>query len=304
MSGRGPSEERRGWARAGAGLFALGLVALGIFGVLFYATLPRRLPAARDWREVAALLAREGLPGDAVALAPWWAERARQAVPPALPVLALPHLGGEDLPGLRRVWLLAIPAAPGYRRDLARELAARSGAATSPLRIGGLELTRYDLRDPTIPLEVLAERLDAAAIAVGGHACARVSPGAFRCPPSGATVKREVREVEFLPRPCITVHPGSGLAAPLEITFRGVKLGRSLRAHAGVVGPGEREDVDPFRLTVMVDGRRIGGAEERGSWQAFQVDLPAPGHVRDVTFTIRATETERRQLCFDAYVLP
>ncbi len=290
-------------------IFAAGVAALGLYGMSFYSTLPERLPAALDWRSAAALLARDARPGDAVALAPWWAERAREVLPASLPVMAFPRLAGEDLVGVRRVWLLSLPKAPGHRFDLEGDLAARAGAMAGPEQLGGLEVTRYDLRAPLVPLAFLPDRLAAAEVSAAGRACARDGRGVFRCPsPPFVVVAREVREVDFLPRPCLHAHPSPQPGAPLTIAFQGVPLGRALRGHTGIVGAEAPAGEAPIRLSVKIDGADVGAAEEppgRPGWHTFQLDTTRyAGHVGAVTFTVEAAAADHRHLCFDAYTLP
>jgi len=272
----------------------------------FQSRLPSRLPSALDWRSLAALLARDARPGDAVALSPWWAERARGVVPATLPVLAFPRFAGEDLVGVRRVWLVALPDAPGHRWEVEDDLAARAAAMADTVRLGELAVTRYDLRGPTLPLAFLPDRLARASVALGETACAPDGGGGFRCPGSRATVAREEREVEGLPRPCIVALPPPGGAA-LRVTFPGVPLGRALRGHLGVVGEAALGGSGPVRLAVSLDGREVGRAQlppRDPSWRAFQVDtVLEAGRTREVALTL-ALEGEPRPVCLDAYVLP
>ena len=294
---------RRHWAA----LFAAGVVALGIHGWWFYTSLPGRLPSSLDWRAAMVMLGRDARPGDAVALEPWWAERAREVLPASLPVMAFPRMADEDLVGVRRVWLLALPSAPGHRFELEGDLAARAVAIDGPQRLGRLELTRYDLRSPLLPLAFLPDRLATATVSVGGRPCARDARGAFRCPgPPFVVVAREVREVNYLPRPCLYAHPAPG--APLTIEFPGVPLGRALRGHTGIAGEATLVGEAPVRLTVLVEGKEVGWAEEppaQPGWHAFQIDTGRfAGRSGTVTLVVTAADVADRLFCFDAYVLP
>ncbi len=290
-----------------AALFAAGILALGGYGWWFYAALPGRLPSPLDWRAAAVALGRDARPGDAVALEPWWAERAREVLPAWIPVMALPRLAGEDLVGVRRVWLLALPRTPGHRIDVERDLAARAAAVAQPLRLGGLQLTRYDLRSPTLPIAFLPDRLGTAAVSVGGRPCAPDDRGAFRCPaPPFVVVARGMREVDSLPRPCLYAHPSPG--EPLAIRFPAVPLGRTLRGHTGIVGEAALAGRAPVRLAVLIDGEEVGQAEEppgEPGWHAFELGTTRyAGRSATVTFVVSAADVESRHLCFDAYVLP
>jgi len=255
------------------------------------------------------LLARDARPGDAVALDPPWAERAREVLPASLPVLSFPRLAGEDLLGVRRVWLLALVKAPGRRRLLERDLLSRAGSAIESVRLGALELTRFELHSPLVALAFLPDRLDSAKVSAAGQDCARQAIGSFRCPTGQSVgVAREEREVDFLPRPCLRAHPSAPGTSPLTITFPEVPMGRILRGHTGMVGETAPTGRAPTILTVHVDDEEIGAAEEdprQTGWHTFRLDTPREaGHLATVTFTLSTEDVGPREFCFDAYTLP
>jgi hypothetical protein len=284
---------------AWAALLAAAVSAAGLYGLWFQATLTGRLPSSTDWKALATLLARDTRPGDAVALAPPWAERARQILPERLPsrpevplpILAYPSYaeGVEDLPGIRRVWLVSLPDAPGGAGPIAAQLAARSDAVEGPIRIGQLALTRHDLRAPRIPIWSLADRLHAAS-----------TQGA-------AAVTRETREVGFLPRTCVVARfPGPG-AEPVVLRLPATPLGVVLRGHAGLVGdPSGGEP--PVSLRVKVDGVELGRAEAAAgtpAWRPFLVDtsrLSAASH--EVAVEIVPSGPLPRGVCVELLALP
>ncbi|HEY6107231.1 MAG TPA: hypothetical protein VIV59_14700 [Anaeromyxobacteraceae bacterium] len=305
--------------RHGAAAFAAVVGALGLHGVLFQARLPGRLPGELDWRAAAALVQRDARPGDAVALAPVWAERARQVLPERLPahpdaplvVMAYPRYtpAAEDLVGVRRVWLLSLPGAPGADRAIARDLAARASSRDGPQRLGAIEVTRYDLRSPVLPLAFLPDRLAGARVRLGAAPCPSAPGGGFRCPgPPWLRVAREVREMDLLPRPCVYAHPGTDAAAPLAVEFPDVPMGRVLRGHTGIAGDAALRGASPVRLGVKVDGEDLGAIEElprRPGWHVFQMDTTRlAGRARTLTFTVTAADPRARWFCFDAMTLP
>jgi hypothetical protein len=284
---------------AWAALLAAAVSAAGLYGLWFQARLPGRLPSSTDWKALAAVLARDARPGDVVALAPAWAERAREILPERipsrpevpLPVLAYPSYaeGVEDLPGVRRVWLVSLPGAPGGTGPIPAQLAARSGAVDGPLRIGQLALTRHDLRSPLLPLWSLADRLPAASIR------------------GATTVARETREVGFLPRTCVVARfPGPGLE-PVVLRLPSAPLGASLRGHAGLVGDGSGREPS-VSLRVKVDGVEMGRAEASAgtpAWRTFVVDtsrLSPSGH--EVGVEIVPSGPLARGVCVDLMALP
>ena len=299
--------ERRPPGRAAAVLFAILVSALGLYGLAFQATLRWRLPSPGDWQAAAAHLAREARAGDAVVLAPWWAERARVALPPAIPVLAFPRLAGEDLPGLRRLWLLELPRAPGGTGDGARDLRGRAVAAGATARFGALALTPLALAEPILPLAFLPDRLEGASVTWGEARCAPTS-GGFRCPGKGGpSVLRQVREVEELPRTCLVIEPSPGAAA-LRIAFDAVPLGRLLRGHTGIVGEASLGGEEAVEVGVEVGGERALALAEPAAtpgWHRFEVGThPSAGGAARVTFTLSTRDPGPRPLCLDAYTLP
>ena len=295
---RAGSRLRPARGAAWAALFALAVAAAGIHGIWFQATLPVRLPSPTDWKAAAAVIARDARPGDAVALAPAWAERAREILPEAvparpeipLPVLAFPSYADtdEDLAGIRRVWLLSLPGAPGGPGRAATQLAARAGTVEGPLRLGRLELTRYDLRAPVLPLWSLADRLAAASIQ-----------------PGDAVVSRETREVGFLPRTCLLARFPGPRASPAVVRLPSVPLGTALRGHVGLAG-----DLPDGRVTVRlkIDGAEAGRADASGgspAWVPFVVDtarLTPTGH--DVELEIFPSGPLPRGVCVELVALP
>jgi hypothetical protein len=284
------------WATA----FAVAVTVAGLFGLWFQATLPSRLPTATDWRAAASLLAREARPGDAVVLSPWWAERARQELPDrlparpdtALPVLSLPSYaeGVEDLAGIRRVWLLALPGAPGADARIAGELAARSASVEPTVTLGRIALTRHDLRSPVLPLLSFVDRLPSATV--------EGAPARFA---------REVREVDGLPRACIVAAFAGSSPAPATLRFRDVPLGRALRGHLGLVGD-VAAGASAVSVRVRVDGVDLTRAEARpggAPWAPFQADtarLRSPA--REVEVVISPSGPLPRGACLDLVVLP
>jgi hypothetical protein len=284
---------------AWAALLAVAVSAAGLFGLWFQATLPGRLPSSTDWKAVAAVLARDARPGDAVALAPPWAERAREVLPerlPSRPEVLLPILahpsyaeGVEDLTGISRVWLLSLPDAPGGAGSIAAQLAARSSVVEGPVRIGRLTLTRNDLRAPLLPLWSLADRLHSASIQ------------------GAAPATREIREVGFLPRSCLLARlPGPG-GGPVVLRLPAVPLGAALRGHVGLVGDPPR-GAPPVSLRVKVDGVELGRSEASAAppaWRPFTVDTSRlPPILHEVTVELAPSGPLPLWVCVDLAALP
>jgi hypothetical protein len=287
--------------RLAAIAFAIGAGLVGATAVVAQARLAARLPSARDWEAVRGLVAREARPGDAVVLSPPWADRAREVLPTTAPVLARARWGGEDLLGVRRVWLLSIPRAPGFSWDPELDLLER-GSRTAPAeRVGAFEVSLLELAYPTLPLTFLPDRLGTAKVSLGGTPCALDATGAFRCDaPAPARVAREVREVNGAPRPCLVASFAAGV--PLAITFPAVRVGRVVRGHVGGLGGAA---VPPVRIAVVLDEEEAGSAEVTGaSFLPFQVDTTRfAGQPREVSIVL-GSPAAPAALCLDAETLP
>jgi hypothetical protein len=284
---------------AWAALLAFLVAAAGLWGLWFQATLPGRLPGTTDWRAVAAVLSREARPGDAVVLSPPWAERAREFLPDripgrpdvALPVLALPSYAedAEDLPGVRRVWLVALPGVPRLRATIPAQLALRSERVEPPLRAGGLDVVLHELRSPVLPRWSLPEALPTASVR-----------------PEGAPVSRQVREVDRIPRACALVAFDGPAPGPVSLRLPGVPLGTSLRGHVGLVGD-VAGGAPPVSLRVKVDGVEVGRAEATPArpWAAVRADTSRlAGGTREVEVEVVPTGPLPQGACVDLRALP
>jgi hypothetical protein len=229
------------------------------------------------------------------------AERARPPPPPAVPLVAAPR-GDAALPGVRRVWLLSLPGAPGF--SLAPELALVARAARSePLpRLGALAATRYELAAPLLPLAFLPDRLGGASARLGEAPCA-AAPGGFACGEGGAVrAVRSVREVDGQPLPCLALELPGSPGEPLLLELPGVPAGRTLRGTAGFAA-GEADA--PVRVAFQLDGHDVGAVEATGARAVpFELDTRALAG-RLVTVRIAVTwPAPAGTLCLDAAVAP
>lgn len=296
----------RAWAerppgpRLAAMAFVCGAGLAGALALLAQARLPGRLPSPRDWEAVRALVARDARPGDAAVLSPPWAERARALLPSSVPVLARDRWEGEDLLGVRRVWLLSLPRAPGFSWDPELDLLGRAARTAPAERVGAFEVSLLELAYPAIPYAFLPDRLAGARVAVGDAPCAADGAGGFRCDAPAARVARGVREVAGAPRPCLVAELPAG--SPLALAFPAVRVGRVVRGHAGAAGGGA---LAPVRVAVVVDGEEAGAAEVVGDgFVPFQIDTTRfAGVPREVSLVV-TSPSPPPALCLDAVSLP
>jgi hypothetical protein len=286
--------------RAVAILFAAGTAAVSAWAILAQARLPARLPSPLDWAAARALVERDARPGDAAALSPPWAERARELLPSSVPVLAQPRYAGEDLVGVRRVWLLSLAEAPRFSWQVELDLAERAARSEDAVRLGAIDVTRYDLAFPTLPLAFLPDRLGRSEVWLGVLPCARETAERLVCGDRSAEVERTVREIDGVPRPCLSAAAPATLDEPLVVTFPETRIGRTLHGHVGQVGAGG----GALRIAVQLDGEEVGAAEiEVASWAPFRVDMTrAAGQARSLSLVL--TSPAPIDVCLDAVVLP
>jgi hypothetical protein len=286
--------------RAAAILFVAATAAVSAWAILAQARLPARLPSAVDWAAARALVERDARPGDAAALAPPWAERAREILPASVPVLAQRRYAGEDLVGVRRLWLLSLPEAPRFSWEVEVDIVERAARSEAPARLGALEVTRYDLAFPTLPLAFLPDRLARAEVWLGALPCSRETADRYVCGDRSAEIARTVREVDGVARPCLSALAPATLDEPLVVTFPPTRIGRTLLGHVGRVG-GEGA---PLRISLQLEGDEIGAAEiDVAAWTPFRVDLArAAGQTRPLSLVL--TSPAPLDVCLDAAVMP
>ncbi len=295
---------RAGAARLAAWGFALLLLVLGAGGLAFQLALPSLLPTRLDWAAASALLERDARPGDAVLTSPGWAERIRAVAPRELKVLLQPRFAPTDIEGVRRIWLVSLPRAPGFSWQPEVDLLGRSSAPDPPLAVGRLEIARFDIAHPDLPLASLAERLPAAAVSMGGQPCG-AEGGGFRCGSERiqAWLDNGVVETNGLPRSCLVARATGG-AAQVLATFGAVPVGRVLRGSVGTLPPGGESTSIPLTVVVRVDGEEAAAVELDGAgWPTFRVDTGRWAGEKHA-IGLELVVPENRSLCLQAVTLP
>ncbi len=293
-----------GTAWLSAAGFALLLLLLSAGGLAFQLALPSLLPSRLDWEAADALLERDARPGDAVLSSPPWAERLRLLGPRGARVLDQPRFAPADLEGVRRVWLVSLPRAPGFSWQPEVDLLARSTASDPPLAVGRLEIARFEITHPDLPLASLVDRLAAASVTVEGQPCPG-DGGGFRCSAGGAqlSLERGVVEANGLARSCMVAR-ASGGAARVLATFGGVPLGHVLRGNAGALLADGGAGSIPLSVVVRVDGQETAAIELDGAgWPTFRVDTGRWAGEKH-TVGLELVVPENRSLCLQAVTLP
>lgn len=249
------------------------VIASALLSLLFYARLPAAFPSAEDEAAVRARIAAAGQAGEAILLAPHWAERAR-LFGFDLPVLNLSRgATPEDLAGWTGLFVLAFDDLPRADRAAAFELVRRAGFELKGRveTFGKLSLAHFRQAAPRAAIFRASEALDQASASVEtAHGerlpCRREGRG-LRCPGGGrgqrsSLLRGEIREIHFKPYRCISAAPAPG--GPLAIEFRGVPLGTSLDLLAGPIGQANlrRQARAPITFSAAIDAEEVG----RWSW--------------------------------------
>lgn len=290
-------------SRAFAAFVVASLAAASLAALVFWARLPGSQPTDDDYRAANDFLAERVKDGDIVVLAPTWAERGR-AFLTAAPVHAGYDLARDEYPGTRRQWLVALPAAPRFRLEEAREaLNARARSSGDAQRFGGLWVERFDIAGPPVAFS-FTDRVADAEVTLSGRACEQTRPGFHQCPRGQwNNVHAQWYEVDERPMHCLWAHPVAG--SPLRIRYRNVPAGARVRGRAALVGQsGTAENGAPVTLALVAEGRKVGEvqAQNRVGPQPFSFDLPDAAS--ELVFEVTTPDQRRRHFCFDAWLEP
>jgi hypothetical protein len=203
---------------------------------------------------------------DAVVLAtPWLGPRARMEIPALAERDAVAR---PDLHGVTRLHVLGLDDAWSAELDDDLDGLVRPEPRQA-IDVGPFTLTTYALPGA----RVLADWADTAApmqVRTPSGACRGGRGAAFRC--SEGTVTRELAEIDYRPRACLSVALGDGISA--RIRQDRMPLGDTLRGHLGFHDYNGRIRNDtPARVVVRIDDAVVARflvADTEG-WRAFVV---------------------------------
>jgi hypothetical protein len=278
------------------------LVGLSLACAGFWLVLPPARPAPEDTARAAAAVRAEWAPGDAIAVRPWWAQRAREHLG-ELPWVLSRDLEAEDLSRFSRLWVLA---QPGHHGRLWRD---GRNALEAERAFGPLRLARYRLPPPEEVLFDFRARLQDARVSMrtrgGERPCAPWLQDRWVCSPADWNfVGRMIVELGADPREVIWTHPSE--EGPISIAYEGVPHGRALLVHTGFTPPAARAlDGGPVGLEVEVDGQVLGRIEQENQTGFFptRIDLTRlPDRPHRVTFRVSAPRAGMRHFCWTAEV--
>lgn len=196
-----PSLERWPVVEGGA------LVLVGALCLYFQLSLPGKLPSEADYRSMQQVLERDAQPGDALLLAPWWAERARVFAPASVTVVGYQGSDSDDLKQHPRVWVLSQPELPRAAfSDFSKAFLPNRSPLGEARQFGPLQLQLFH-NGRAKPVQFSSmQALSQATVALeqpnGQRQACQWSGRSFRCP-NGHEVAVEWHEVRFQPRRCL-----------------------------------------------------------------------------------------------------
>lgn len=292
-----------------------GLLLVALLCLAFQLRLPGRLPSDADLRAVAEVLARDARPGDGVLLFPWWAERARLFVPPALPVHGWLDSDKADLGEHPRLWVLGQPELPRSDAEAFDAAFLPGRKALGPeTRHGPLSLRLYENGRHRPRRWVASEAIPRARVYLeqpeGNRIDCPFDGRVHRCPgPPHLYVAPEWHEVLYEPRHCLWMHAPGG-PQRLVAEFDGVPAGLGLRLEGGIIFEFAHPK-DPRLSTTHLGVDDAASGERlldvpippgREGVQKAEVVLP-PGPPRTVKVFVQADNAESRQVCLDVMAL-
>lgn len=296
----------------------LGLLALAVVEMVGHTVIRARVPPMQDWREAAELVRSEHREGDAVTVAPSWADPLLRWV--VGDVISMRQAGRSDLAPWERLWVLSIrghrsPEAPDVEPDLER-------------RFGRVTVRRYSLGESPVLYDFVENVRDARVTrdtGQGEHLCTweRRSPRGGGLG-SGSMWPRErfvcdrrrgwlwvgrtvIEDLSYQPRTCIRQHPQG--RRPIRALFRDVPLGERIVLYAGLYNRHERDrdGRQPVHVRILVDGAEVGRMEHRDGdgWKRMEaLTTPEPGAPErsrgDVAIEVTAPKPHHRTLCWSA----
>jgi hypothetical protein len=298
--------------------WALMVPVLGLLELAAHFYFARRAPNGDEWSAVRPLVASFYQSGDAVVVAPHWAEpMARLAFGDDL--MPLRDVARPDVTRYGRVLEVSTlgrraPELLGWkivREERKGKFALRALENPSPVNVTFDFTDHIDPSVASVRVEKPPSPVDcafnaAAAVESGGLGGAPVFPAArFVCPgePNHVFVGVTIIDDETAhPRRCVWSHPPG--SAELVTRFRDVPLGSKIHGHAGVGWLIERDrTTPPFTIKVVVAGQEVGHVVHVSGdfWKLFELTLPEPlaRRTADVEFRVSAPGAGTH-VCFEA----
>lgn len=289
------------WLRHGEGVL---LVATALACLAFQLRVPGASVAAGDYEAVVEVLRREGRPGDAVVLFPWWTERARLFVPQDIPVVGYWGSESDSLREHPRLWLLAQPRLPRAELSAFMERFGSGRAALGEARsFGNLSLQLFDNGLARPSLFRSAELLADARVSIeqpGGAAqpCTREG-SAHRCA-GGVEIETQWHEIDYAPRRCARVPPPGG-AGRTVVELRAPRAAPALELVSGYIWDRGhfRSGVTSVTVGVEVDGAVTTVELPAGEFRLQRTALPGVREGAPLRLWTQSSNAHDRDVCVE-----
>jgi hypothetical protein len=314
-----PEDRRHARGRTPSTSWLTVLVVLAVVETVSVFVTRARAPQQEEWRQAAELVRAEWQPGDAVAVAPLWAEPlVREAMGAGLNLAVAAR---PDRTGYSRLWHFSIR---GHRSS-----EAPSGAPELERRFGAVLVSRFPLPSPSRVTYDFVSHVEQARVTLldgvserecrwsrgtratgGGLGQGPITPGDRAiCDPArswlwvGETV---VEDLAMRPRRCVWQNPAG--RDPVRTSFPAVTLTSHIRVWSGLWWEHERwRNGGPVRIAVRVDGRELAHSVhlDGEGWEALDVNIPAElvGHSATVEFDVTSNAPHQRSFCWAAEAL-
>jgi len=272
-----------------------------------------RVPDANDWNVAAEAVASEWQEGDAVTVAPRWADPLlREAMGRALGERFDRSIAGSPgLDGDTRLWAFSIR---GHDSPLLGE-----GTFEHEATYGRVRVERRRLPGRLVLFDFV-DKLESASATRGERSCslthARASGGGLGAGPvmaashfsCGGDVNGEtvIEDLHFEPRRCISMRP-SGMGS-VTLRYDDVPLGEALVLHAGLHWVDERHHIEPehtgapVMLSVIAGERSLGELTHRDGdgWASYTIAVPEElrGTRQPLSFVVQSEQSHDRSFCW------
>ena len=289
------------------------VLAIGLVEILGQVVIEARVAPRTEWQEALAGVREEWREGDAIVVAPLWADPLLREAAGDLVDRAM--AGHSDLAAYDRLWVVSIR---GHRSDEAPE-----GAPELTRDVGRVRVERWDLPTPSVLYDFVAHVGEAHVTRrANGQdlACRTVSSmgstqgglsngpieGAPRhlCDPSqpwlwvGATT---TMDLELRGRHCVSQHAQG--SDPITTSYDDVPLGRAIVLFGGVWWERERwRNGGDVEVVVRLDGEEIGRMthHDGDGWKRMEAAVPEArvGTRGRVSVDVMAADPMFRAFCW------
>ncbi|MBI3072560.1 MAG: hypothetical protein HYY84_10640 [Deltaproteobacteria bacterium] len=283
------------------------LVAPAFVGAMFFVDIGLivEVPSREAWRRAAGVVRQGWRDGDAVIVAPWWAEEAREALAGMSP-RRVEKPAAIDFSPARRLWVVS-----AFHDAAIGELAARYGKAEVDDRVGGgVRVARFALPDPKVSYDFVS-RVREAQVAIQGRAgsqpCRSWAGRAWRCGGGAGNFYfgAQPREFDYTVYNCLWAHPPKDGA--LVATYGAVTLANRIVVRGGIANFGRRNMAGgrggvttPVTLQIAVGNQIIGQAQFTNADSMTPAEFNTAawrGQTLPVTFAVSAMNNEMRHFC-------